>query len=117
MRQDRGADAKRQDFRPALPRLLPALSTRRTRRTRWNPALNFDSRSARFDRMVNLVTGRMRSPHRAGQLATRPRRDPSVGASGAKRSRAREILANGAAAGQRAASPVAALAAVRAESN
>ena len=72
---------------------------------------------AAIDRLVHLVTGRMRSPHRAGQLATRPRRDPSVGASGAKRSRAREILANGAAAGQRAASPVAALAAVRAESN
>ncbi len=75
---------------------------------------------AAVDRLVHLVTGRMRSPNRPGQLATRPKRDPApAGVSGAKRTRVREIGANGVTAGQgqRAASPVAALAAVRTESN
>jgi len=70
-----------------------------------------------MDRLVNLVAGRMRSPHR-GQPATRPRREQAAaGGPGSKRSRPREIPTNGVAAGQRAASPVATLAAVRAESN
>jgi hypothetical protein len=73
---------------------------------------------AAMDRLVQLVTGRMRSPHRAGQPAARAKRDlAQPGAHAGKRTRAREILANGAAGTQRAASPVTALAAVRAESN
>ena len=73
---------------------------------------------AAMDRLVHLVTGRMRAPHRQGQPAARPKHDPApAGAAGPKRDRAREILANGGAAAHRAASPVPALATVRAESN
>lgn len=73
---------------------------------------------AAMDRLVQLVTGRMRSPHRVGQPAVRPKRDlTQAGAPASKRSRARETPANGTAATQRAASPVAAFAGVPAESS
>jgi len=71
-----------------------------------------------MDRLVQLVTGRMRSPSRPGQPTARAKRDLApAGAPGGRRNRVREIPTNGAAASQRAASPVAALAAVRVESN
>jgi hypothetical protein len=73
---------------------------------------------AAMDRLVQLVTGRMRSPSRPGQPTTRAKRDLAPeGAPGGRRNRVREIPTNGAAASQRAASPVTALAAIRAESN
>ena len=73
---------------------------------------------AAMDRLVTLVTGRMRSPHRQGQPAARPKHNPTpAGTVTPKRGRAREILANGVAAAHRAASPVTTLAPVRAESN
>jgi hypothetical protein len=72
---------------------------------------------AAMDRLVQLVTGRMRSPSRPGQPIARAKRDLApAGAPGGRRSRVREIP-TGAAASQRAASPVAALAAVRVESS
>jgi hypothetical protein len=73
---------------------------------------------AAMDRLVQLVTGRMRPSHRGGQPVTRPKREllPS-GAPGPKRNRVKETLTNGAAVNPRPASPVPALAAVRAESN
>jgi hypothetical protein len=73
---------------------------------------------AAMDRLVHLVTGRMRSPHRQGQPAARPKHDPTpVGTLTPRRGRAREILTNGVAVAHRAASPVTPLAPVRAESN
>jgi len=75
---------------------------------------------AAADRLVHVVIGRMRSPNRSAQPATRTKRDPAPAAGPApKRHRVRDIGTNGVGAGhgQRAASPVATLAAVRAESN
>jgi hypothetical protein len=69
-----------------------------------------------MDRLVQVVAGRMRTPHRS-QTGTRPRRERAeVGGSGPKRSRLRELPANGGGPGQRAAIPTATLATVPAES-
>jgi len=68
---------------------------------------------AAMDRLVQLVTGRMRPSHRGGQPVMRPKRElPPSGASGPKRNRVKETLTNGAVVSPRPASPVPALAAV-----
>lgn len=71
---------------------------------------------AAMDRMVSVVTGRMRASHRPGQPALRPKQEPTPPSAGPKR-RAREVPANGVAAAHRVSSPVTALAPVRAESS
>ena len=68
-----------------------------------------------LDRLVHLVAGRMRPPHRS-QPAARPRRERETAGAGSKRSRIREVPVNGAATGSRPASLVTALTPVRAES-
>lgn len=69
-----------------------------------------------MDRLVNLVAGRMRSTHRGQPAAPRTRRERAeAGSAGPRRPRVREMAANGAAPGLRAASPVPTLATARAE--
>jgi hypothetical protein len=68
-----------------------------------------------MDRLVHLVAGRVRPSHRSQVAARPPRGSTEVAGAAAKRTRIREMAANGAPA-QHAANPVPMLAPVRAES-